>query len=977
LYNQLMFSGDPSPYGESANRSGLRLADDDETTLTAAGTADDDEETEESSTDIDNTDEPRRSLATTATMQTFMSETASVDEEDDNDGAALTREHKPRRTIRLVSRSAKLLLPRSSRVALAVAALGLMLISGTAMILSLTTVDSYFARTTKALDAARELFHVEQAAAHISYVSATFLAAAVVADTSTDSTYFAAMQRAVSELPLAAEALRLAVGTGDASRSGDAARSARWWSHLRGDTKVPGFVSPDLTACAATAASQAEASTRALAATMNSGRTAVSRPPGWESMVAGTATIASLEPLLEALTDIDLAAEAAASGSRAVTKADLSATFRSATARFAAALGLLLSPLPRYSGAVSTAVAATVTTSAAMKLAATNARLLLAGTQAVQQAAAATRWTADARTSLAAHTSSLGAMRSNSSVGGLVTAYTGALNALNAAMGSWSASNPSFPVGVELALWVADSREREDAYRFNDTAIGVAALQGLADLADSPLPWLREQYAAAPSRVQRWFTDDGEMPDTAGDAQQAPGLPGYTACNGRLADVAAEAIAVRNWAQALVNAYDSDEFEYLETQVEAPHRDHLIAILVVGVALIVVVTLYGQWGVSTRLSASSLPYRSFSASWWFLALLAVGSVAWSTGLAFRQVLDTDTSSIPRLQSKQDSTIGLVRQRVATGSTLEDVVARLLMTRSPTSAELLQSLSQPVNSMATLITFRDEVVAPLATVAPTDMELALLRRPILRYTLLGGVVTATWVAPTLLGAGTGGVLASNTTAASATQASCALAIAARALVLSRAIWLDVVLEPATGAATGAFTVTGGTDASARVAARTNDSFAALTAAALGPDSFHEARCLAVSASADAASLAAIAGATGIAVAYASKHANAFAQANNDRSTSGLLVIGPALRGLARPQATLLYGVSAFAAAAKDVVNVTAVVMNTEVTAVERGTMGRTIPFKRRVVWGQIAMCLVAQVMLLVLWRMLFGASWTPF
>jgi hypothetical protein len=976
-----MFSGDPSPYGESADRSGLRRAvDDDETTLTAAGTADDDEETGESGTDTDNTNEPRRSLATTATMQTYMSETASVDEEDDSDGAALTREHKPRRTIRLVSRSAKLLLPRSSRVALAVAALGLMLISGTAMILSLTTVDSYFARTTKALDAARELFRVEQAAAQISYASATFLAAAMVADASPDGTYLAAMQRAVSELPLAAEALRLAVGTGDASRSGDAARSARWWSHLRGDTEVPGFVSPDLTACAATAASQAEASTRALAATMNSGRTAVSRPPGWESMVAGTATIASLEPLLEALTDIDLTAEAAASGSRTVTKADLSATFRSATARFAAALGLLLSPLPRYSGAVSAAVAATVTTSAAMKLAATNARLLLAGTQAVQQAAAATRWTADARTSLAAHTSSLGAMRSNSSVGGLVTAYTGALNALNAAMGSWSATNPSFPVGVELTLWVADSREREDAYRFNDTAIGVAALQGLADLADSPLPWLREQHAAAPSRVQRWFTDDGEMPDTAAVAQQAPGVPGYTACSGRLADMAAEASAVRNWARTLVSTYGSVESEYLETQLEAPHRDHLIAILVVGVALIFFVTLYGQWGVSTRLSASSLPYRSFSASWWFLALLAVGSVAWSTGLAFRQVLDTDTSSIPRLQSKQDSTIGLVRQRVATGSTLEDAVARLLMTRSPTSVDLLQSLSQAVNSAVpgtTLLTFRDNVVAPLATVAPADMELALLRRPILRYTLLGGVVTATWVAPTLLGAGTGGVLASNTTAASATQASCALAIAARALVLSRAMWLDVVLEPAADAATGAFTVTGGTDASARVAARTNGSFAALTAAALGPDSFHEARCLAVSASADATSLAAIADATGIAVAYASKHANAFAQANKDRSTSGLLIIGPALRGLVRPQATLLYGESAFAAAAEDVVNVTAVVMNTEVTAVERGTMGRTIPYKRRVVWGQIAMCLVAQVMLLVLWRMLFGASWTPF
>jgi hypothetical protein len=196
-----------------------------------------------------------------------------------------------------------------------------------------------------------------------------------------------------------------------------------------------------------------------------------------------------------------------------------------------------------------------------------------------------------------------------------------------------------------------------------------------------------------------------------------------------------------------------------------------------------------------------------------------------------------------------------------------------MTRSPTSVELLQSLSQAVNSMpgTTLLTFRDDVVAPLTAVAPADMELALLRRPILRYTLLGGVVTATWVAPTLLGAGTGGVLASNTTAASATQASCALAIAARALVLSRAMWLDVVLEPAADAATGAFTVTGGTDASARVAARTNDSVAALTAAALGPDSFHEARCLAVSASADAASLAAIADATGIAVAYAGKHA----------------------------------------------------------------------------------------------------------
>src|SRR4051812_2583934 len=110
-----MFSGDPSPYGESADRSGLRRADDDEeTTLTDTGAADDDEETGESGADTDSTDEPRRSLATTATMQTFMSETASVDEEDDNDGAALTREHKPRRTIRLVSRSAKLLLPRSS-----------------------------------------------------------------------------------------------------------------------------------------------------------------------------------------------------------------------------------------------------------------------------------------------------------------------------------------------------------------------------------------------------------------------------------------------------------------------------------------------------------------------------------------------------------------------------------------------------------------------------------------------------------------------------------------------------------------------------------------------------------------------------------------------------------------------------------------------------------------------------------------------
>jgi hypothetical protein len=949
-----------NPLLDAGDSSGSEMESAHETATSHEGSSD------ASDSGSDYTDDPRLSLATTATMQTLISDTiTAADSADDEESAPR------RRAVRLVSGPARLLLPRSSKVAFACSGGCVLLVSTLALILSLTTVETYYSRAAEAFGSSRRLFEVENAATRVSAAAAAYTAAILTAD----ATLQDQQQLLADELVSATSTLRLAVGTGDSTASDAAARTALWWEDARskaGRLGTAANLSPDVSSCANVVAQNTADSMSALIAAHTAIAAVSYTPPSWSSIMNALGGLSSLHPLLDATRDSELASAAAAAGTPPATRASVESAIQTAVTQFAAAVALLNAPLP----SAIPAVVATVSAKAAASITAQSPTLVTAGVAAVQAATALGVWFTNANSALQRLNSSLGGIAGKNTTG--ANAATLASTYVTAAHLVTTVATTYLPGGIvegvpatRAAQWFAAASTRQAAASFSKSPIAFLLPQGLANLSSLPLPWLRDQFNDNPRAVTSWFGFSAGLGSPANS----------TGCIASLAAILAEASAVAAWAEEVVATAAAQDFAYVDGALEDPHRDHLIAILVVGVVAIALSTLYGQWGVATRLSASVLPYRSFVHAWWFLALVMCASVAWCTGLGFREVLDESNAASPRrafsdpagqLMKREEQGIAA---RLFTGlscgltptppPTLADIVAEL-SSANATTIGYSSSLQSLVN--AVLVPFMSN--ATLGVSRNADVETELLGDAIFTFALANNSAPG-WIPPSLASASS--ALSSGNTTPSRNDEACAVAFASRSAILAHALTLraDIArsgsIVAATTAASSAATRSG------TLADRVTD----LTKYALNSSSWHVLTCLASSSSADVAAFNALDAAVGVLVPRALNKATVLARANSRRLTGSTLDVaafGPQLLPL---KTTLLTGSPALTGAVANTTIAAVKDMAALSTSVELALDGVTIPMKRRVVWGHIGACVFTEVLAMLLWRLLFGASWTPY
>jgi hypothetical protein len=497
-------------------------------------------------------------------------------------------------------------------------------------------------------------------------------------------------------------------------------------------------------------------------------------------------------------------------------------------------------------------------------------------------------------------------------------------------------------------------------YPFNTTAIAGLAEQGLANVAALPLPWLAAEHQRSPATVRDWLRRQRAVQNSAFAGTQR------TACSGSLSDVAAESSRAREFLVAAATRYAEARLGEAEDAgrdgLAQPHRDGMIAAVICITAAVVLVAVYGHWGVATRLSASTLPFSSFMQGWWFATLLVIGVVAWATGHALAEFDDATTQDMPR-------NVGLGSGQFARFSDLERsqalVASAVANVLEPSTSGALQNVSS-----GTPAGVRDSLITPLHTAvqsSPRTVEDELAGSAILRYTL--GKSDTLWAAPSSLPSG--GAATSRRA-----QAACAVSFGSYAAIAGvRMSMASEAAAVAVSATSGGIVATSVTSDGAARAAALDPPIQLLQRLALNSGGPLRAECS--STSENAAAFAALIEWASDPVERAINAIRALATAHLQRDASGALSAGsPALQGLLPTQAALASGSGALERLLAER-RANAEAERLWARGMEQDLAARRRPLRRMIVWGSIAGCVVAQGVLALLWRMLFGPNWTPF
>jgi hypothetical protein len=943
--------------------------DEDESSTTPHETASGHEGTSDGDSDGGySDDDPRANLATTASMQSFISKTGTSASDADSDDTPV------RKNVRLVSRVDQLLLPRSSRTALALAFGLLLAVASAVMVGSLSSVDAFHSAARDAFTTNRRAFQIEAAYATLATAAGSYVTASIARV----PTYVEDLSAAASRVPSAVVTLRAAVGAGDSTASDDDARVARWWLDARRTAPgaaPPPVISADFGTCA-TAATQAT-----LSAVVDSDPSAADEAdaalfasaPSVDAVVAAATWSVALVSSIDGVSDASLAAAFDAAG---VPAGATSTRAQIASASYDAALrtGAIASELAetRLGTAANGRLDGVVSSKAVGRVVdANNAALGGFVYRDIQRAMAVGTWAAAARAALVPLNVSLGAVaRStspdiNSAARALARSFAGTLAAVDevaAAYAPHGAPASGHAPVVAAVEWFAAAERRVAAFPFNRSALGRLAAQGAIDAAFlQRLPSFRSLDASAL----------GGVVPVAADL--------VPSCSARFDSVLREANATRMWARGLLAVHSEQDASFVrDGDLAAPYRDDLIVALVLGLVGIVAVTLYGQWGVAARLSASAMPYRSFSAWWWGVALVMAATVSWCAALALREVNEGGPA---RGAARADFVGGAWRRRTdeSQSASLFDALSASMSVNGPDAAVLAAAVSTRANSTSLDVNqaMRRSVVdafvalsrttdATDPTAASAELEDELAGSALLRQALLadaadkGGEVL--WLPPTYFAPG-GSALRDSTSPAGRQQAACAAALGSRAAIALNALSLVAGVE----IRRDTVSATDSTDAAASRAGNLRAAFGAWDASKASADAI-------CAASTVAAHFNAVTQHTSTLVERARARARRLSDADAQRGADGTLPVAP----LRLRAATLL---------ASQRATVHAVVQSALVDlpqADERlasasvlGYAGLTVPLKRRIVWGHIGACTLVHVVMLLLWRLLFGASWTLF